>query len=198
MNSHQPTKLKFEVWAQLFLADQDCDRVRDFLINEAGIRRKHVLKKMHLTVYHSRRPMHELTTGVRSISIVVPTAETRFMVLWPGGENPRPEIDPGNRKVGVRVQWQSRSMTQIQLLRRELIAKETSEILGNRSPSGKRRSAFGARSFQPHIALIRAGSGIGRDLSLLGEKFRSEIGNLTFDRFLVEMVCHVENPPPNY
>ena len=80
-------------------------------------------------------------------------------------------------------------MPTIQALRQRLIDYETPEILGNRQRSTARTSAFGARSFQAHLGLIRAGSGIDQDLTLLGAPFRAKVGDLRFDRFLIETVC---------
>lgn len=177
-----------EIWAQLFLAPSDCDRIRAFLVDECGIKPRLIVKAMHITVYHARRPMPGIIPLCERASIMVPAADTRFMVMAPGGENPRPELEPGERKVGVRVQWQSEAMHHIQALRRNLLAFETPRVLGRRSASSRRTSAFGARSFQPHMALIRAGSGIARDLKPLGESFRRSIGSLHFDRFSVEVV----------
>ena len=109
-----------EVWAQLFLSDEDAERIRNFLVNDIGIKPKFVLKRLHTTLYHARRPMPGLKTGVDPVKVVVPASDTRFMVLAPGGENPRPNLDPAIRKVGVRVQWQSQAMPDIQRLRERL------------------------------------------------------------------------------
>jgi hypothetical protein len=110
------------------------------------------------------------------------------MVLAPGGENPRPELDPGYLKVGIRIHRSSIARGAILEFRRRLLRYETQRVLGNREPSCDRTSAFGARSFQPHMALLHAGSGIDRDLAPLGASFRCALGHLTFDRFIVEIV----------
>lgn len=182
-------KIDFEVWAQLFLADDDAERVRNFFIRDVGVKQKYVLKRLHMTLYHARRQLRGLHTGVEAVSVVVPASDTRFMVMAPGGENPRPNIDPATRKVGVRVQWQSTAMPQIQALRQRFIALESPRVLGNRARSTARTSAFGARSFQAHMALLRAGSGVPNDLTQIGAPFRENLGNLRFDRFLVEAIC---------
>jgi hypothetical protein len=182
-------KLNFEVWAQLFLADEDSEKIRRFFIDEAGIKPKFLLKRLHMTLYHARRPLRGLPNSLDATNIVVPASDTRFMVMAPGGENPRPNLNPAQRKVGIRVQWQSAAMPAIQALRQRLIDFESPAVLGNRPRSTARTSAFGARSFQAHVGLIRAGSGIDQDLSLLGAPFRAKVGDLRFDRFLIETVC---------
>ena len=130
--------------------------------------------------------------GVLSVAgpaaLVLPAADTRFMVLAPGGENPRLDLDPAQRQVGIRVHRRSTAMSGILGLRKRLLRHETQRVLGYRTPSTDRSSAFGARYFQPHMAMLRAGSGIARDLRLLGVVFREKLGNLRFDRFVVEVV----------
>ena len=185
------TYLSFEVWAQLLLAEADCERIRAFLVDHFHLKLKFIPKKMHMTVYHARRPMRGVQSCVEPVSVVLPAEETRFMVMAPGGENPRPNLSPAHRKVGIRVQWQSSAMPAIQALRQRLIDHETPRVLGRRAPSTRRTNAFGARSFQPHMALLRAGSGVHRDLRLLGEPFRNTLGALHFDRFLVDVVCQL-------
>lgn len=184
---------KFEVWAQLLLSDKDCERLREFLVNRFSIKPKHIVRKMHITVYHARRQMIGLQTIVEPVRIVLPGNDTRFMVLAPGGENPRPNLAPAHRKVGIRVQRQSAAMPLILSLRERLLHYETPEVLGARQPSTHRTSAFGARSFQPHMALLRAGSGVHHDLTVLGEPFRKHVGDLIFDRFQIEVVSKDPN-----
>jgi len=59
-------------------------------------------------------------------------------------------------------------------------------VLGSRKPSTSRTNAFGARAFQPHMSILKSGSGIDRDLTLLGERFRRSIDCPTFDTFVIE------------
>lgn len=186
----------FEIWAQIFLCAEDTDRIRTFFSQTIGVKQKYLLKKLHITVYHARRPFLGLKTGVEPIDIVVPAQETRFMVLAPGGENPRPHLDPGERKVGLRVQWQSQAMPAIQALRQRLIDHESPQVLGKRGPSTARTNAFGARNYQAHMSILRAGSGIGSDLTVIGQQFRSAMGNLRFDQFLIEQVCLTSEREP--
>lgn len=178
---------RIEVWAQLFLRDQDQEKLKQFFIETLGIKERFIVKNMHITVYHSRRPMPGLSEMKDDANIVVPAEDMRFMVMAPGGENPRPEFNPGKRKVGVRVHRKSIATSSIQALRNRLIAYETKKVLGNRPPSTHSNNAFGARHFQPHMSVLRAGSKVDRDLRLIGEPFRRTIGDLTFDRFEIEI-----------
>ncbi len=184
-----------QIWAQLWLCAEDCERIRDLLGSEGIARRSKILSKMHLTVYHGRRSMPGLLTRVEPIDLVVPTASTRFMVMAPGGENPRADLEPAYRKVGIRIQRQNPARAAVEELRSRILNYETRQVLGSRPPSDHKRNAFGARYFQPHMAILRAGSGIDRDLTRVGTIFRARIGSLRFDRFSVEVAIRKIQAP---
>lgn len=179
---------KFEVWAQLRLCPNDLALIRDILAFKLHIKPKAIVQRMHITVYHARRPMWHLEPTDEIVNLVIPTEGTRFMVMAPGGENPRPELEPAKRKVGIRIQRKNIARPKILRFRDRLLIHETSEVLGNRRRSTHTSNAFGARNFQPHMALSRPDNGIDRDLTRLGVLFRNEIKSLTFDRFLIELV----------
>lgn len=181
-------RLYTEVWAQLILAGADRERISEFFVREFGIPARKIVRRMHLTIYHARRPMRGVEPTDEEAIVVCPANETRFMVMAPGGENPRPNIDPARRKVGIRIHRQSCAMAEVLAYRERLLKYETKWVHGFRPPSDHRKNAFGARHFQPHVALLRAGSGIQSDLTVIGERFRAEIGNLRFDRFQIEIV----------
>src|SRR5215831_18124118 len=114
-----------EVWAQLWLSSCDCLRIRDLLASENLVKPSSIIPKMHLTVYHCGRPMPGLTPLDEGAQVVIPTAGTRFMVLAPGGENPRPELEPRRCKVGIRIQKANPARTQILDYRERLLSHET-------------------------------------------------------------------------
>ena len=176
-----------EVWAQLTLCRRDAERIRAFFSEVVGIREEFITKGMHLTVYHARRPMVGVRSSTEGTKVALYADETRFMVLAPGGENPRPELDPARRKVGIRVQRLSASRLQIESYRERLLLFESSEVLGSRNASTQRSNAFGARSFQPHMTLLQAGSGIDKDLTKVGKLFRVTFGCFLFDRFEIKV-----------
>ena len=89
----------YEIWAQLRLSQNDADIIRDFFEKELGIKKKYLLSKLHITVYHGRRPLKGIFSKEENAHVVVPCLQTRFMVMVPGGENPRPEHHPAYRKV---------------------------------------------------------------------------------------------------
>ena len=188
VKSRSSGKHSVEVWGKLVLSRSDRRRLRDFLVTAMGFSRRTVIDTPHLTVYHARRPMPGLEPTSEVARVVVPAAETRFMVLAPGGENPRPHLDPSRCSVGIRVRRQCEALHQILQYRERLIAFETQRVLGSRVPSTRRRSAFGARHFQPHMALLTEGSSIDRDLTRIGIPFREQMGDLTFDKFVIKVV----------
>jgi hypothetical protein len=183
-----PRRHSTEVWAQLLLCDENRARIHEFFVSEFGVKARCIVRRMHMTVYHARRPMPGVLATSEPAGVVVPAAETRFMVMAPGGENPRPGLDPARRKVGIRVHKQSVALPSILAFRERLSRHETWRVLGRRAPSTHRSSAFGARHFQPHMAVLRAGSGVGRDLKRIGVRFRQMLGILRFDTFVVEVV----------
>ena len=143
---------------------------------------------MHLTVYYARRSLPGVTAGTEPAHVVVDVQDTRLMVMAPGGENPRPELDPARRTIGLRIQKGSPARPAILGYRAQLLQFETRQVLKGRKGSTHVRNAFGARNFQPHMTLLRPGSGVGGSLTSLGERFRAAMGTLTFDRFLVDVV----------
>lgn len=176
---------QFECWAILWLARDDEARVRDFLVNNWDIPDASVAKGMHLTVYYARRKVPGLDEASRSANVNINVSESRLMVLAPGGENPRPELDPARRQVGMRVGRRDECRTAILEYRRACCAFETRAVLGDRKASSDRTSAFGARHYQPHISLLRPGSNIDRDLKPLGQAFRARFHTLRLSKFTV-------------
>ena len=176
-----------EVWAHLRLSISDSERITTFFAKEIGITESFIATRLHLTVYHARRQMEGVRPMIERTSVALYGDETRFMVLAPGGENPRPEIYLPFHKIGIRVRKQSVARASILSYRERLTAFETSEVLGIRRPSTATKSAFGSRSFQPHMTLLKAGHGIGQDLARIGEAFRAKFGCFKFDRFAINI-----------
>ena len=184
-------KYSYGVYALLWVHSQ-CAELIGRMLRDCEIPKKTIQRDLHLTVYHARRPLPGLVPSCKSVRIVADVLETRFMVLAPGGENPRPELDPGQRSVGIRLTRRNQAITQIQNLRAGIARLETKDIIGNRKRSSAWVSCFGPRHYQPHIKLIRPGNKISRDLTKLGKIFRDRIGHIEFDRF--EIKCGpVEN-----
>lgn len=171
------------VWAFLFVARDSSIEMADFFLRH-GLSRKHLKKQLHLTIYHARRKLPELEAFSRNVQIVIPTIETRFMVLAPGGERPRPDIDQERYPIGVRIRRQARK--EINDLRLSLMQFETFETVRGRQSTSLNSNAFGARHYQPHLTVLSAGALDGRNLKDLGRAFRSELSEIRFDRFQVK------------
>jgi len=161
-------------------------KLEDFFVENYPMKRKRIKKEMHLTIYHARRPLMGLNNHIKDISVRIDSHDLRFMVMVPGGENKRPDVNPETSPIGLRVTRQSAAMKRILGLRQQFLEYETPNALGQRKPSTARRNAFGARHFQPHITVLWSGKELGDDLSPAGVKFRSTVDYIHFDRLIVD------------
>ena len=177
---------EYEVYATLWVTRTCEEQIARLLFNECGIRKGTIQRGLHLTVYYARRPLPGLIEESQLVHINADVDETRFMVLSPGGENPRPELEPHRRSVGIRLTRRNQAIAEIQQLRKSIYQLETDEVIGNRTATTASKSCFGARHYQPHIKLLRPGSGINRDLTEIGRIFRSEIERIEFDKFKIK------------
>lgn len=176
---------QFEVWGYFSVSRKSEMEIFDFFKNEIGIPPHLIVRNLHLSVYHARRPMPNLQEVAKRCHLTIDTMDLRFMVMAPGGENPRPNLIPARRKVGVRVIRTSSFRGKIYEYRNLLIEHETPRVLGRRKQSTKTKNAFGARHFQPHITLLNAGTGIDTNLTIVGDAFRDSIQEIHFDKFVV-------------
>ena len=183
-------KHRVEIYALLHVSCESERQIRRFLTQQAGIKGRAVRSGLHLTVYYSRRMLPNTFDANRGVEITANATETRFMVMAPGGENPRNELVPKRKSVGIRLTRRNIAIPEIQNLRRSLYERETTEIIGSRKPTTAWTNCFGARHFQPHITLMYPGSGVDDDLSKLGELFRKEIKLVRFDRFEIVIRNH--------
>ena len=173
---------RYSIFALLWVKEESEALIHEFLASK-GIPRRAFQKETHLTVYHGRRPLQGISPYHSPVEISADVSETRFMVMAPGGENPRPELDPKHKSVGIRLKKTNRAIAQIQELRARIYRLETPKVIGTRRPTTAWTNCFGARHYQPHIKLIHPGSNIDRDLTPLGNAFRSSIESFDFDRF---------------
>lgn len=175
----------YEVNALLYMSYESEELIRTFFATQPGIQRNRISTDLHLTVYHARRRLPGLREGSWPTDITIDTSETRFMVLAPGGENPRHHLEPGKRSVGIRITKRNQAIEEIQRLRSSVYRYETSRVIGSRTPSSAWKNCFGSRNYQPHITMLRPGSRIQRDLTTIGKAFRSEIGEIHLDLFRI-------------
>ena len=173
-----------EVYALLWLTRDSESRLTDFLLTN-GLMRSAIQRGMHLTVYHAQRPLPGLRLGRRNVDIAADIAETRLMVMAPGGETPRPDLDPRRQSIGLRLTKRNAAIDHIQVLRSDLSRLETPEILGARKPTTAWKSAFGSRRYQPHVTLAGPQSGAPYDLTVVGNALRSSIATIRFGSFEV-------------
>jgi hypothetical protein len=178
----------FHLYAVLWLSNESREYISDILINKCGVPSEKIVRNPHLTVYHSRsrRPLNGLDLEKRQVNITMDIAETRFMTMTPGGENPRPDVDPSKCSIGIRLKKGNIAIPDILAMRREFFKYETETVI--RPPRQKTTdwtNAFGARSYQPHIKLIFPENGLHPDLTKIGSIFRSKFHDLEFDRLTI-------------
>ena len=175
-----------EVYALLWLTRRCEVNIADFLTSW-GMPYGSIQRGMHLTVYYARRPLPGLprVQPSRRVAIQADIMETRFMVLAPGGENSRHELEPAKRSVGIRLTKRNTAIEHIQALRREMISFEAPQIVGQREPSTAWTSCFGSRHYQPHIKLLRPGSEIERELTSIGKSFRACFKTIEFGKYKI-------------
>ena len=181
-NDNRPPEIYGILWV-----DWDTELwIRDILVYDYDVPEHTISNRLHLTVYYARRLLPGVTKKSIPVQIDADVKETRFMVLAPGGENPRLELEPSRRSVGIRLTRRNSAIKEVQTLRESMYQMEIPEIIGvNRKPTDAWSNAFGARHYQPHIKLLKPGSGISRDLTVLGEIFRSQIDVIKFNTFEV-------------
>ena len=109
------------------------------------------------------------------------------MVLVPSGENPKPGLQPSRHSLALRLTSRNSAISDIQTLRRELTVFETPTVLGKRSGSSHRKNAFGSRNFQPHLKICNPNNNAPDDLRLLGNCLRSQITNLRFNVYEINV-----------
>ena len=175
-----PSHNRIEVYALLWLARECEGRIRDFFLS-AGIPIHVIQRGMHLSVYRGYGPLSGLSPMIKSLTIRADATETRFMVLAPGGEEPRPGLDPAENSVGIRLTKRNSAIAQIQEMRRSIYELETPRR------TEKWTSCLGAPRYQPHIKLLLPGNGIERDLRPLGESFRSAFNEISFSKYEVKV-----------
>jgi hypothetical protein len=88
--------------------------------------------------------------------------------------------------IGLRIRRANGACAAIEGLRERFYCHETIDVLGARKPSDRRRSAFGAHHYQPHISVLKPGAIADPDLSELGKLLRDTIDQISFDRFIVK------------
>ena len=188
MPPRQRTTRPYRVFGLLWVTRKSEAEISSLLNRECGIPSDAIQRGLHLTVYEARRPIPGIVADRRPVKFAADIAETRFMVLAPGGENPRPELEPTRRSVGIRLTRRNLAIDGILALRRNLYIRETAEVTKGRKATTDWTNAFGARHYQPHIKLLRPGSGVDRDLTKIGEVFRDQMGHIEFGKFEIRVL----------
>lgn len=187
--SNSEPKHRHRVFGILYLSAESARELRRVLVGKLGVPDHAVKPNLHLTVYESRRMLEGLEPFSKHVRVEVQAKDLRFMVVAPGGENPRPDLDPATRPLALRVRRDSAAYTDIQKYRSQFLAFESPRVLAGRSPSGPRKSAFGSHHYQPHITVCSRAHGLTGDLRPYGDILRTSLGSVTFNR----LVCRVHD-----
>ena len=192
MTTLGPRTHNYEVNAMLRVSKTSENLIRTFFSETYGVRPNRLQSDLHLTVYHGRRPLPGLSEDFRHVRVILNTDETRFMVLAPGGENPRHGLDSHSHSVGIRITKCNPAMSEIQQFRESIYRLETRNVVGARSYTTAWTSCFGSRHYQPHIQLLRPWHKIDTELTEIGTRFRSELDYIEFDLFQIEFRHRVD------
>ena len=178
---------KYNLYSLLWM-DRDSEKeISDVLKYKCGIDEVHIQRRMHLTIYHSRRRLIGVKRCKSYEIIKSDVKETRFMVLAPGGENPRKNIDPNKSPIGIRLTRRNIAIPRLLQLRRSFYKYENEYVLKNRRhKTSDSKNAFGSNHFQPHILMIRPGNRINQNLTNIGKIFREELKYIYFNKFEIK------------
>lgn len=88
MDKEQAKTHEVEIWGFLDLSLEDRRLVHNFFVKHWNVPKDKLVKKMHLTVYHARRPMLGIATSQEAACVKLPVDDTRFMVMTPGVKIP--------------------------------------------------------------------------------------------------------------
>ena len=174
----------YSLFVLMYLSFEDQKKITSFFMDKYQVSPDSIERGMHITIYHSRRPIYSLNKSQSIVSIDVDVKETRFMVLAPGGENPKPNLIPSKRSIGIRLTKRNIAIPDILKIRREAFKNETSFL--NRKNTTDWQNAFGARNFQPHIKLLRPGNKLPYNLKDVGNDFRETFNKLNFTKIIVK------------
>jgi len=177
----------YNIYALLWI-DRDSEKeISNVLKKKCGISEEYIQRGMHLTIYHGKRKLPRIKPSTTYEIIKSNVNETRFMVFAPGGENPRKDIDPIKRPVGIRLTRRNIAIPRILELRRSIYKHENQTPIKNwKQKTSDWKNAFGSSHYQAHMTIIRPGSNVNKKLTVLGNIFRKELKNIYFRKFEIK------------
>jgi hypothetical protein len=175
---------KYNLFVLMFLSIEDENKITSFFEQKFNIPTNLIVRGMHITMYHTQIPINLPITDKKIISIDADVKETRFMVMAPGGENPKKNINPASKSIGIRLTKRNIAIPSILEIRRKIYQNEP--IFKNRKNTSDWKNAFGAKNFQPHMTLLKPGNNISDDLTKVGTLFRENFQDLKFQKILVK------------
>ena len=178
---------KYSLYSLLWIDRESEKEITDVLKYKCGVDEGNIQRRMHLTIYHSRRRLINVKRSKSYEIIKADVKETRFMVLAPGGENPRKNINPNKCPIGIRLTRRNIAMPRLLQIRRSFYRHENEYVLRNRRhKTSDKKNAFGSNHFQPHILMIRPDNKINQNLTDIGKIFRKELKYIYFNKFEIK------------
>ena len=107
------------------------------------------------------------------------------MVLVPGGDNLRRGVIPSQHSLAFRLTTRNVAVPEIQAFRAEITQMETDDVLGARAGSTRRRNAFGARHYQPHLKICGPHNEAPQNLTEFGKHLRASLYVVRFSFYEV-------------
>ena len=183
----------YNIYALLSLDEDSEKEISDVLEKKCGISKKHIQRQMHLTIYHGQRKLPGINSSTTYEIIKANVNETRFMVMAPGGENFRKNINPARRPVGIRLTKRNIAIPKILELRRSIYKHENQTPIKNwKQKTSDWKNAFGSSHYQAHMTMIRPDSNINKNLMLIGKIFRNELKTIHFRKFHIKEMTRLE------
>lgn len=125
MTTRGPHSHSYEANAMLRISARCEEEIKAFFSEYYGGRRNRLQSNLHLTVYHGRGVLPGLRQEKQPVRITANAAETRFMVLGPGGETPRDDLDLQALSIGIRLTRRNSAIPEIKNLREQIYRLET-------------------------------------------------------------------------
>ena len=175
-----------KLYVLLFLSKECEQKIHEFFISNYNIKKRKLIKNLHLTLYHSKRHLINPPDFNQNVNIMCDTNETRFMTMSPGGENKRHDnLVHSKKTIGIRLTRRNEGIKDILELRRKVYKYEPK--FTKRKQTTNWSNSFGSRHYQPHISILRPWNDLEDSLYDVGENFRSQISHINFSRMEIKV-----------
>ena len=182
-------------YCSIELSKTSSDQINSFL-KKWGVSEKCLFQSHHLTIYEipllkfSEFSLNEskiLQIHEVQMNRTYLSDETRFMVMSPGGDNPKNKKSVHRSKIGIRFTKRSALFNELDAIRKHLSFLDNQAIPLTSSKTGRNDNAYGIKRFIPHITLINRNNNLLNNLYDLGAAFREHLPEITFSDIKMEV-----------